>query len=140
MAEYRIGEMTAFPKGSGRAIKVEGRTIALFNLGGELIAVDDGCPHMRASLACGVVRGRTVLCGWHGWQFDLDSGACMNVEWAKLRRYPVTVRDGQVVLTYDPEPEAAPDEPPIPQIVWRHAADEGEDESLDATSSIPRPR
>jgi len=120
MAEYSIGELTEFPKGSGRAIKVEGHTIALFNLGGELVAVDDGCPHMRASLACGVVRGRTVLCGWHGWQFDLDSGACMNVEWARLRRYPVAIREGRVVVTYEPEPVVVPDEEPIPQIVWKH--------------------
>jgi nitrite reductase/ring-hydroxylating ferredoxin subunit len=132
--------LTAFPRGSGRAVKVQGQTIALFNLGGELIAVDDGCPHMRASLACGVVRGRTILCGWHGWQFDLDSGACMNVEWAKLRRYPVAIRDGQVVLTYEPEPEAVPEEQPIPQIVWKHSDDDTGDETLDATASSRQPR
>lgn len=123
MPEHRVGSIEEFPSGEGRVVKIAGKALALFNLGGEILAIDDGCPHMRASLAGGVLRGRTVLCGWHGWQFDLDSGACLNVDWAKVRRYPVAIRGREVIVTYEPPAAPEPVEEEIPRIVWKNPPD-----------------
>jgi len=120
MPDYKIATVGEVEPGQGRTVKVADKQIALFNVDGEYFAVDDRCPHMGAELSGGVVRERTVLCTWHGWQFDLETGSCMNIEWAKLQRYPLSVRGDEIVLTLEPEPDPA-EEPQekIPEIVWR---------------------
>ncbi len=73
----------------------DGRSFAVF-------AVDDGyrvtdavCPHNRGPLEQGWVRdGRIVVCPWHWYRFDLDSGACETNPQLVLRTYPVIERDG----------------------------------------------
>ena len=119
MPEYKVATLDEVPLDGARAVKVDGRQIGLFNVGGELFAIDDACPHMRADLSCGVVREKTVLCGWHGWQFDLTTGQCTNVEWAKVRTYPVSAREGAIYVTVEAEPAAEETEEEIPQIVWK---------------------
>ena len=76
---------------------------------------------MRADLSCGALRDRTVLCAWHGWQFDLATGQCLNVEWARVRTYPVSARKGAIYVTLEPEPEPEERDEPIPQIVWKES-------------------
>ena len=121
MPEFKIAVTGDVAPGQGRTIRVEDRQIALFNLQGDFVAIDDACPHMRADLSCGELEGRTVTCTWHGWQFDLDTGKCINVEWAKVRRYPVRLEGEDVHLTVESDPE--PEEKPFPEIVWKNNAE-----------------
>jgi nitrite reductase/ring-hydroxylating ferredoxin subunit len=123
MPEFKVADAGDVPAGQGRTIKVEGKQIALFNVSGEFYAIDDGCPHMRANLSCGVVKELTVLCGWHGWEFDLQTGDCLNVGWAKVGRYDVAVRDEEIFLTIEPEPDPDDEEEELPEIVWKNRAD-----------------
>ena len=118
MPEFKIAATADVAPGQGRTIRVEGLQIALFNLDGDFVAIDDACPHMRADLSCGIVKERTVTCSWHGWEFDLDSGQCTTVAWARVRRYPLRVDGGSVHLILEPEPEPKPEDP-MPAIVWR---------------------
>jgi UDP-MurNAc hydroxylase len=47
------------------------------------------CPHRRADLALfGQVDGTTLTCALHGWQFDLESGACLTADDRRLRVRP----------------------------------------------------
>jgi nitrite reductase/ring-hydroxylating ferredoxin subunit len=120
MPEFKIASGGDVAPGQGRTVRAAGREFALLNVDGELIAIDDACPHMRASLSGGEVKGRTVTCSWHGWQFDLDTGRCLGVEWARVRRYPLRLEGGEVYLVLEPEPEAEePEEEPLPEIVWK---------------------
>lgn len=50
------------------------RTIAICNVGGTLHAVDGICPHRQGPLAQGALHGTTVICPWHAWEFDCESG------------------------------------------------------------------
>jgi len=38
--------------------------------------MEESCPHRRASLVYGEVRGETILCPYHGWTFD-SKGQCL---------------------------------------------------------------
>jgi nitrite reductase/ring-hydroxylating ferredoxin subunit len=42
----------------------------------------------------GEVAGRALTCVYHGWRFDLETGACLFGD-APARTYPVDVRDGE---------------------------------------------
>jgi phenylpropionate dioxygenase-like ring-hydroxylating dioxygenase large terminal subunit len=61
------------------------------------------CPHRGAHLSAATVRGATLQCCYHGWQFD-SSGACVHIPQlepgipvpskARVRTYPVVERYG----------------------------------------------
>ncbi|MND79103.1 Naphthalene 1,2-dioxygenase system ferredoxin subunit [compost metagenome] len=76
----------------------QGMSLALFNVAGQLYAIDDSCPHQGASLCSGRLEGRVVQCGAHGLRFDLASGYLLNSNAVKVASYPVEVVDGQVSI------------------------------------------
>jgi len=48
--------------------------------------VEARCPHQRAKLdRVGSVCDGVLTCSLHGWQFDLETGACLNSEGAHIR-------------------------------------------------------
>jgi nitrite reductase (NADH) small subunit len=59
-------------------VVVEGRNIAIFNLGERLPAVDDRYPHRGGPLSEGLLSGKTVVCPLHATKIDLESGAVAN--------------------------------------------------------------
>lgn len=65
------------PEGSGLCVDVDGKAIAIFNVGGNFYAIDDTCTHAEASLAEGELEGTTVTCPWHAASFDITSGEAL---------------------------------------------------------------
>lgn len=57
----------------------DGLTVAVYNVGGDYYATDCDCPHQGASLGDGALEGDVVTCGWHGWEFNVKTGECLNV-------------------------------------------------------------
>ncbi len=43
--------------------------------------------------------GEIITCPWHGLEFDITTGRCLASAKVRLRQYPVTIEDGQVVVT-----------------------------------------
>lgn len=43
---------------------------------GRCFEVPDRCPHDGAPISDGFVDGDRLVCARHGWEFDLESGAC----------------------------------------------------------------
>lgn len=96
------------PQVGGRALfEFDDKSIALFNIDGELFAIDDGCPHQGASLCGGRLDGRVIQCCAHGLRFDLASGYLLNSNMLKVANYPVEVVDGQAFIVIVTE-ETAP--------------------------------
>lgn len=88
------------PAGKGETVLLNGRRIAVFNVGGEFYALDDECPHRGGPLGSGWAEGEkcTVACPLHGWEFDLKTGACLTVPARPVRAHPVRVVDGKVEI------------------------------------------
>jgi len=87
-------EKTELQPGQARAVEVQGRKIAVFNVDGKFIAIDDTCTHDEASLAEGSVScedGKCVVeCPWHGAHFDLETGAAVTLPAVKpVKKYAV---------------------------------------------------
>jgi 3-phenylpropionate/trans-cinnamate dioxygenase ferredoxin subunit len=96
MTRYLPIPDTVIPPPESRAIwRVDGLTIALFIVKGELYAIDDACPHAGASLANGTLDGRTVQCRSHGLRFDLLTGCMQSSRNFGVRAYGIELRDGQ---------------------------------------------
>ncbi len=58
----------------GTYVEVEGNRIALFNLDGEIYAIDNDCTHVGGPLSLGRVKDGEVECPWHGSRFDIRTG------------------------------------------------------------------
>jgi len=83
------------PLREGRAIKVGGEELAIFNLGEEFVAVDNRCPHQGGPLADGIVTGEKVVCPLHSWRICLRSGAILKPALpVRTPVYPVRIVDG----------------------------------------------
>jgi 3-phenylpropionate/trans-cinnamate dioxygenase ferredoxin subunit len=93
-----VGSLDDIPL--GEAVRVEAEVpIAVFNVDGELFAIDDTCTHQDASLADGWVEGCTVECPLHAACFDLRTGMPSGPP-ARLpvRTHEVVVDDGVVYV------------------------------------------
>ena len=76
---YRVAGVDEVPPGTGKEVMAGDQVVALFNVEGRFHALDGVCPHAGGPLGEGILRGTTVTCPWHGWQFDVSSGAnCLN--------------------------------------------------------------
>jgi nitrite reductase/ring-hydroxylating ferredoxin subunit len=71
----KLATIDELPPGAAKEVEHEGRIYALFNVGGKICAIDGICPHQGGPLADGPLEGSTVTCPWHGWQFDVCTGA-----------------------------------------------------------------
>jgi nitrite reductase/ring-hydroxylating ferredoxin subunit len=80
-----------------KLVNVKGHDIALFNVAGTYYAISNSCPHSRGPLVEGRLFGTTVVCPWHGSQFDVTNGHCQSVPATRdVDSYPVHV-EGQSI-------------------------------------------
>jgi 3-phenylpropionate/trans-cinnamate dioxygenase ferredoxin subunit len=75
MAFTKVATLAEIPVGLAKTVTVNGRKLALFNVGGSIYAIEDTCPHRGAPLSEGECEGVEIICPWHGARFDLTSGA-----------------------------------------------------------------
>jgi nitrite reductase (NADH) small subunit len=103
------------PPGGRRIVAVAGRSVGIFNVAGRFYALLNRCPHRGGALCEGPVGGtalptdgRTYVygrdgevlrCAWHGWEFDIATGRALVDAGVRARTYPVTVEDGDLVVT-----------------------------------------
>jgi len=94
----RVARVDDVPSGSCREVEFDGRVVALFNVGGQIHALDGICPHAGGPLGEGELNGSVVTCPWHGWQFDVTSGQNVRSSTLKQRLYQVKVENGEILL------------------------------------------
>ena len=97
------------PLREGRAVKLAGVEIAIFNLGERFLAVGNRCPHRGGPLADGIVSGDSVVCPLHAWKVCLSSGEVKRPRkpQACTRSFPVRVVEGIVLLQIAEEQKEA---------------------------------
>jgi 3-phenylpropionate/trans-cinnamate dioxygenase ferredoxin subunit len=94
-----IGTTSDVAPGQMRAFDVNGRKVAVANVGGSFYAFDDTCTHQGCSLANGDLGGRTVTCACHGSEFDVTTGEVMDgpAEYP-VRTWAVEVRGEELAI------------------------------------------
>jgi nitrite reductase (NADH) small subunit len=84
------------PPGTGRAVEVEGRAVALFNVNGSFYAIDGTCLHRGGPVGEGDLEDEIVTCPWHGWQYDVTTGRNVMDPDIGLAQYEVEIENGVV--------------------------------------------
>jgi len=100
MARIRLCSVQqAPPPGKGAHFDAgDGPGVALFNVEGELLAIEDNCPHMDSPIHDGVCVRGVVTCMWHGWQFDLRTGESLMSDRIRVTKYAVIIKDDEVFV------------------------------------------
>lgn len=88
---------------------VNGRELAIFNLGDRFLAVDGRCPHKGGPLADGIVAGDTVVCPLHAWKIGLTSGRVERPSGIPscVQTYDTKVENGMVFVRLAAQASAA---------------------------------
>jgi len=92
-----------FGPGSSRLVELGSIMIAVFNVGGELCAIEDVCTHDGSPLlGCGLepedlLDGDQIICPRHGARFCLRTGAALTPPaYEPVATFPVRVERGVV--------------------------------------------
>ena len=96
MARIRVTRLSTLPPGSIIQVDIGQDAYAVCNSGGEIHALDGICPHAGGPLGQGALHGSTIVCPWHAWEYDCQTGACDFNGEIKLQKFPVTIVDDDV--------------------------------------------
>ncbi|MDR7157180.1 vanillate O-demethylase monooxygenase subunit [Sphingobium xenophagum] len=90
---------------------------------GDVVALEDRCPHRAAPLSLGCLQGDEVQCGYHGFRFDRSGAntwvpsARTAVRSARIRAFPV-IEKPPYVWVYLGDESVIDDVPPPPVLEW----------------------
>ena len=99
MSEFvEVAQLDQIPPGKKGFARVGDKSIALFNVDGQIYAIDDVCAHEGASLVMGKFSGKVVTCRAHGWRYDVTTGQLTTVRDVGVPSYPVQVVDGKIMV------------------------------------------
>ena len=83
--------------GTVHTVDVDEVQVAVFNVDGELYAIEDQCTHDYFCLSEGELEGEEVVCPLHGARFDLRTGeATAPPAYEPVATYAVRIEDGRV--------------------------------------------
>ncbi|TBL74687.1 Rieske (2Fe-2S) protein [Paenibacillus thalictri] len=119
--KYAVAKVSEIAPGSHKLVEAGGRSIGVYNVGGQFYALRNICPHQGAELCKGLTKplvvssgpghfayereGEIVRCPWHQWEFDIKTG-CMIVDPATrtmsyevtVEMFGVSVEEGSVIV------------------------------------------
>lgn len=98
MASVKVARAADVPVGQGRVVQAGAKSLALWNVDGAYHAIDNTCPHRGGPMGDGDLDGRLAICPWHGWRWDVTTGANTNNPAVRVACFPVSVEGGQVFI------------------------------------------
>jgi nitrite reductase (NADH) small subunit len=85
-------------EGKAKEFSVDGKMVCVANVNGQLAALDNVCPHRGGQLGLGVVLDGKVICPWHGWAYDPQTGAIAHIPNEKISVYGIKVEGDEVLI------------------------------------------
>jgi len=103
-----VAGLEELPPGGALRVLAGLHDIAIFNVRGDLRAIDNRCPHRAGPLSKGQViapeegsQGAVVRCPLHGWKFHMASGESVDHPGARVVTYPVRVSGDRIEVLLD---------------------------------------
>jgi 3-phenylpropionate/trans-cinnamate dioxygenase ferredoxin subunit len=114
MATYVAGRADELAENEVRLTRLGKHDVVLIRRGASVFAVANRCPHQGARMCAGWLRERldgvgagrvaarpdtpVLACPWHGWEFDLATGQSVFDASYRIKTYPTTIADGDIVV------------------------------------------
>jgi nitrite reductase/ring-hydroxylating ferredoxin subunit len=101
-AFVKVANVADIPPGKAMSCVVGDYEVALFNVAGSFYAIENSCPHQGGPLAEGWFEGKTVVCPWHAWCFDVTTGNMTLGEFATVPAFEVQVEGSTIAIASEP--------------------------------------
>lgn len=89
------------PEGEAKEFEINGKTICVAHTNEGCSAMDNVCVHRGGPLGQGVVDGNKVVCPWHGWAFDANTGASVHNAEVRVAVLPMKIEGDDVFVALD---------------------------------------
>lgn len=117
--EIFVASAAEFADGERKVVAGGGTEIGVFRLGDEFFAWENNCPHMGGPVCQGRVMNRVaevlddgkrstgyrfveedvhIVCPWHGFEFNIRTGAHPGHPETRLRGFEVAQREGGIYV------------------------------------------
>ncbi|MBN8293268.1 Rieske (2Fe-2S) protein [Rhodobacter sp. NTK016B] len=117
MTDYLVCDESDIAEGGRRVVQCGQHEIGIFRIKGQLHAWHNICPHRQGPICQGHIYARViepvdergqvrllqydegdqhVVCPWHGYEFNLETGRCNGNDRMKLFRAEIAIRDGAI--------------------------------------------
>lgn len=118
--EIYAGRVQDFADGQRVMITVGTREVFVFERDGRFYAFENVCRHMGGPVGEGMLIGKVesvldeerrhvrdrfstseihIVCPWHGWEYDIETGQCAANRRIRLRRFDAVERGGEVYVS-----------------------------------------
>lgn len=117
VTRHRVGTRDEFDDGFRKVLTIDDREIIVLRENDRFYAFDNWCPHQGGPVGEGVVVGKTcmlvgeggawegdrfsetlhLVCPWHGWEYELDTGVFAGDDSVRLQPHDV-VEEGDEVF------------------------------------------
>ena len=98
---YEIISVDDLIPGERIFIDVDDMTIVLFNIAGDIYALEDRCSHDDGPLGEGDLEGFEISCPRHGARFDVRDGKALTLPAIEAVQYfPTRVVEGQIEIGF----------------------------------------
>jgi 3-phenylpropionate/trans-cinnamate dioxygenase ferredoxin subunit len=96
----KVATVDEIPAGESKLVEVDDVRVALFNLDGQIYAIEDVCTHDGGPLVEGeIVNGCEVICPRHGARFDIRTGKALSFPaFEPTNTYAVRVEGTDVLI------------------------------------------
>ena len=95
----KIGSKADLPgEDEAKEFTVGQKVVCVANVEGRLCALDNVCLHRGGPLGQGVIMDGTIICPWHGWQYNPLSGEAVQNPSVKVAVYPIKVEGDDVFV------------------------------------------
>lgn len=99
MGEFvKVARVADIRDGEGLAVMAGDHEVALFKVRGQVYAIGNACIHQGGPLADGWCDGQIVSCPWHGWEYDVTTGACQLAGGVSVPTFAVKVEGEDVFV------------------------------------------
>jgi nitrite reductase/ring-hydroxylating ferredoxin subunit len=120
MPEVYAGRVEDYTDGRRALVSIDGRDVFVFERNGRFHAFENVCRHMGGPVGEGMLIGKVeailddqgrhlgdrfsdteihIVCPWHGWEYDIETGICAADRRIRLRRYEAVEREGAIYVT-----------------------------------------
>jgi naphthalene 1,2-dioxygenase system ferredoxin subunit len=94
-----IASKADVPEEDVMGIDINSKSIALYQVDGEIFATDNICSHGNARLCDGFLEGHEIECPLHQGKFDIRNGKAMCAPLTEdIRTYPVKIEGDRVFI------------------------------------------
>lgn len=105
---FGVAPVNELKPGQAKLVDADDVSIAVYNLDGELYAIEDTCSHDNVPiLACGLavedlLEGDEIVCPRHGARFDIKTGKALTPPaFGDLSTFPVRIENGIIQVRDD---------------------------------------